>query len=189
MPWLLTSPGHQQPRYWLCRTTGPCRPPGRISITCAISVSRKCKYVLSFFPKHSEPKGLRTAGDHHITHFSKVNHSEPQCQAKFVPRSLSFFLNNYNALGWNMSKRSVGIKWQGRQKTRATTNHPCQKLNSWLIFLASLLAGVFFWKQICFKSARKPQVCRCSRRDWQAIVNWGRGCHTVNVCKVVRVWL
>ena len=60
MPWLLVSPGHQQPWYWLCRIVGPCLSWGWISITCAISMWRngiKYKYVL--FPlKNLARKGL-----------------------------------------------------------------------------------------------------------------------------------
>ena len=51
MPWLLVSPGHQQPWYWLCklcRSLTPCLTQGRISITHVMSVCRNdinCKYM------------------------------------------------------------------------------------------------------------------------------------------------
>ena len=51
MPWLLASPGHHHPWYWLCRINGPCPPWGRISTTCVTSVlrnDRKCDFILCF---------------------------------------------------------------------------------------------------------------------------------------------
>ena len=45
-PWLLTSPGHQQPWYWLYRICRPCSFLGTISSTCVILMWRddtKCK--------------------------------------------------------------------------------------------------------------------------------------------------
>ena len=50
MPWLLTSPGHQQPWYWLCRVCS-CLIWGRISTTWVVSMWRndtKCKYMFMF---------------------------------------------------------------------------------------------------------------------------------------------
>ena len=50
MPWLLTSPGHQQPWYWLCRVCS-CLIWGRISTTWVVSMWRndtKCKYMFTF---------------------------------------------------------------------------------------------------------------------------------------------
>ena len=48
MPWLLASPGHQQPWYWLCKIISPGLIRGRISIIFGMSVWRndiKYKYV------------------------------------------------------------------------------------------------------------------------------------------------
>ena len=53
MLWLLTSPGHQQPWYWLYR--------GRILITCVILMwtnDTKCKYILMFPLRNLASKGL-----------------------------------------------------------------------------------------------------------------------------------
>ena len=66
MPWLLMSPGHQQPWYWLysiCRSLSYLRTWGRILGTCVISVWRndiKCKYIFMFTLKNLVPKGLTT---------------------------------------------------------------------------------------------------------------------------------
>ena len=63
MSWLQTSPGHQQPWYWLCRYVGPSLTWGRILSTCVISMwsnDIKCKYTGMFmFPlKNLARKGL-----------------------------------------------------------------------------------------------------------------------------------
>ena len=61
MPWLLTSPGHQQPWYWLyglCRSFSYW---GGILSTCVISMWRndtKCKYMFMFPLKYLACKGL-----------------------------------------------------------------------------------------------------------------------------------
>ena len=60
MPWLLTSPGHQQPWYWQCRICS-CLTWGRISSTCVIpmlSNDIKCKYMFMFPLKNLARKGL-----------------------------------------------------------------------------------------------------------------------------------
>ena len=71
MPWLLTSPGHQQPRYWLYRI---CRSFswGRIWSTCVMSMwsnDTKCKYMFMYLLKNSACKRLRQIPDnrHHIS--------------------------------------------------------------------------------------------------------------------------
>ena len=57
MPWLLTSPGHQQPwHYWLCRI---CK--SWFLSTCVISMCSndiKCKYMFMFPLKNLARKGL-----------------------------------------------------------------------------------------------------------------------------------
>ena len=63
MPWLLMSPGHQQPWYWLryVEKVGSCLIWGRISTTCIISMWRndtKCKYMFMFPLKNLARKGL-----------------------------------------------------------------------------------------------------------------------------------
>ena len=61
MPWLLTSPGHQQPWYWLCRIGRFLSYWGRISSTCITSMWRndtKCKFMSMFPLKHLARKGL-----------------------------------------------------------------------------------------------------------------------------------
>ena len=62
MPWLLTSPGHQQPWYWLYREyVGPSLTWGRILSTCVISMwlnDTKCKYMFMFPQKNLACKGL-----------------------------------------------------------------------------------------------------------------------------------
>ena len=63
MPWLLMSPEHQQPWYWLCRIGRffSCLVWGRISTTCVISMWRndtKCKYMFMFPLKNLSRKGL-----------------------------------------------------------------------------------------------------------------------------------
>ena len=61
MPWLLTSPGHQQPWYWLCKIGRFLSYLGRISTTCVISMWRndtKCKYMFMFTLKNLARKGL-----------------------------------------------------------------------------------------------------------------------------------
>ena len=64
MSWLLASPGHQQPWYWLCKLGRSLSFTwGRISITCAISVRRKhrnCKYMFMFLLKKIARKELNT---------------------------------------------------------------------------------------------------------------------------------
>ena len=62
MPWLLTSPGHQQPWYWLCRIDRSSSYSRRISATCVLLVWRndiKCKYVFMFSLKNLARKGLK----------------------------------------------------------------------------------------------------------------------------------
>ena len=61
MPWLLTSPGHQQPRYDYIGYAGPYLTWGRILRTCVISLWRngiKCRYMFIFPLKNSARKGL-----------------------------------------------------------------------------------------------------------------------------------
>ena len=61
MPWLLTSPGHQQPWYWLCRIGKSLSYCGRIPTTCVISMwsnDIKCKYMFLFPLKNLACKGL-----------------------------------------------------------------------------------------------------------------------------------
>ena len=58
MPWLLASPGHQQPWYWLCRIS---LTRGGISSTYVLLVWRndiKCKYMFMFPLKNLARKGL-----------------------------------------------------------------------------------------------------------------------------------
>ena len=50
MPWPLASPGHNQPRYWLCRDVGR-RLTWRLPTTCVMSTwsdDLKCKYMFLF---------------------------------------------------------------------------------------------------------------------------------------------
>ena len=63
IPWLLTSPGHQQPWYWLCRI---CRSWSclRLFSTVVISIrsnDMKCKYMFIFPLKNLVRKELRPA--------------------------------------------------------------------------------------------------------------------------------
>ena len=61
MPWLLTSPGHQQPWYWLCRIGMSWLIWGRISNNCVVSIWRndtKWKYMFMFPLKKLARKGL-----------------------------------------------------------------------------------------------------------------------------------
>ena len=60
MSWLLTSPGHQQPWYWLCRISLVW---GRISTTCVLSMWKndtKCKYMFMSPHKNLARKGLNS---------------------------------------------------------------------------------------------------------------------------------
>ena len=60
MPWLLTSPGHQQPWYWL-QYVGPGLTWGRILSTCVISKwsnDIKCKYMFMFLLQNLARKEL-----------------------------------------------------------------------------------------------------------------------------------
>ena len=62
MPWLLTSPGHQQPWYWLYKFVGPSFTWGRIFSTCVISIWRndiKCKICFMFPLKNLARKGFK----------------------------------------------------------------------------------------------------------------------------------
>ena len=61
MPWLLASPGHQQPWYWLCRKDRSLSYPRRnFNYLCYISVEewQKCKYMFMFSLKTLARKGL-----------------------------------------------------------------------------------------------------------------------------------
>ena len=61
MSWLLASPGHQQPWYWLCRRVGLCLIWGRTSTTSVTSMWRndmKCGYMFMFPLKNLACKGL-----------------------------------------------------------------------------------------------------------------------------------
>ena len=61
MPWLLASPGHQQPLYWLCRIDRSLSYSGRIFQLPVLSVWRndiKCKYMFMFSLKNLACKGL-----------------------------------------------------------------------------------------------------------------------------------
>ena len=63
MPWLLTSPGHQQPWYWLCRICRFLSYYGRMLSTCIISMwsnDIKCKYMFMLLLNNLARKGLRT---------------------------------------------------------------------------------------------------------------------------------
>ena len=73
MPWLLTSPGHQQPWYQLCRTC-PGLIWGRILITCVISMRGndiKCKYMFMFPLKNLARKGLIAIASWRHTSYSQ----------------------------------------------------------------------------------------------------------------------
>ena len=62
MPWLLTSPGHQQPWYWLCRICRFLSYYGRMLSTCIISMwsnDIKCKYMFMLLLNNLARKGLR----------------------------------------------------------------------------------------------------------------------------------
>ena len=62
VPWLLTSPGHQQPWYWLCRIGRFLSYLRKVSSTCIASMWRnytKCKYMFMFPLKNLARKGLR----------------------------------------------------------------------------------------------------------------------------------
>ena len=62
MTWLLTSPGHQQPWYWLCRIGRFLFYLRRISTNCVVSIWRndtKCKCMFMFPLKNLVRKGLR----------------------------------------------------------------------------------------------------------------------------------
>ena len=67
MPWLLMSPDHQHPWYWLCWIVNPCLTLGRISTISVTSMSRndiKCKYTFLFPLQNLACKGL----NHYWTH-------------------------------------------------------------------------------------------------------------------------
>ena len=60
MPWLLASPGHQQPWYWLCRISRSLSY-SRRNFNCVLLVWRndiKCKYMFTFSLKKIARKGL-----------------------------------------------------------------------------------------------------------------------------------
>ena len=61
MPWLLVSPGHQQPWYWLYRMGRSLSCLRKISTSCDISMWKndmKCKYIFLFPLKNLACKGL-----------------------------------------------------------------------------------------------------------------------------------
>ena len=61
MPWLLTSPGHQQPWYWLC-SIGRFLSYLKRDFNCVVSMWRndtKCKYMFMFLLKNLARKGLK----------------------------------------------------------------------------------------------------------------------------------
>ena len=61
MPWLLASPGHQQPWYWLCRIDRSLSYSRRnVNYLCLLSVEewKKCKYMFMFPLKNLAHKGL-----------------------------------------------------------------------------------------------------------------------------------
>ena len=60
MPWLLMSPGHQQPRYWLSMINGSLssmRKAFNSCITSMVRTDRKCKYILIFLQTNFAHKG------------------------------------------------------------------------------------------------------------------------------------
>ena len=62
MPWLLTSPGHQQPLYWLCRIGRSLSNSRRnFNYLCLINVE-KCKYMFMFSLKNLARKWLTRSG-------------------------------------------------------------------------------------------------------------------------------
>ena len=70
MPWLLTSPGHQQPWYWLWRIC-PGFTWGMILSTCVIwrwSNDMKCKYMFMFPLQNVACKEFREYGNWGIPH-------------------------------------------------------------------------------------------------------------------------
>ena len=69
MPWLLASPGHQQPWYWSCRIGRSLSYSGRnFNYLCQLPVllvwrnDIKCKYMFMFSLKNLARKGLRVNG-------------------------------------------------------------------------------------------------------------------------------
>ena len=71
MPWLLTSPGHQQPRYWLYRIyVGPSLTWGRIlSVKSMWRNDIKCKYMFMIPLKNLAHKGLMLENVRTETHW------------------------------------------------------------------------------------------------------------------------
>ena len=96
MPWLLTSPGHHQPWYWLCRISGPGLTWGRILSTCVSSMwsnDIKCKYMFMFPLKNLARKGLIS----NLKHLMHTNwHNVDDCHGVFN----SGMLNK----GWSFSQ-------------------------------------------------------------------------------------
>ena len=100
MPWTLAPPGHQQPRYWLCKINETLSYSTRkISATCAISVLksyRKSTHIFMFTKIHLVAQGLINSV--HCTHWflfreHKVkNHVNP-LHAEFLFRYFNFFSN------------------------------------------------------------------------------------------------
>ena len=61
-PWLLASPGHQQPWYWICRINGPSYPTRNDFIYLhhlILKVDRKCKTIFMFPKIYSAWQGLK----------------------------------------------------------------------------------------------------------------------------------
>ena len=87
MPWLLTSPGHQHPWYWLCRKGRSCLTWGRIPSTCVISTwskDIKCKCMFLFPLNNLTCKGLSIKGLH-------ISHSNPPRANKVATWAGEFF--------------------------------------------------------------------------------------------------
>ena len=64
MPWLLTSPGHQQPWYWLYWICRSILTWGSVLSTCVKSMWRndmKCKYMFMLPQKNLTSKGLKSS--------------------------------------------------------------------------------------------------------------------------------
>ena len=88
MPWLLTSPGHQQPWYDYVEYVGPGLTWGQILRTCVISMwsnDIKCKCMFMFHLKNLARKGL-------IWHH--------QYFPSFLAKSVIFFLSLFENTAW-----------------------------------------------------------------------------------------
>ena len=148
MPWLLTSPGHQQPWYWLCRIGRFLSYLRKDFNYLAISMWRnntKCKYMFMFPLKNVARKGFGQKPNVFQRSELSLVHVMACCMI-----TQSHYLNQW----WLIIKEALSHYHIIHQKTRPTVN----KIMACCLFSAKPLHGTLWtychqhcWEQTSVK--------------------------------------